>query len=295
MAGRPAPHAEQSPVQVVHREPDAVEHLWPNRAPGSVSDTEADIPLVRLFLPGQNLVTAGVVIYPGGAYKEIQKIYEGDDIALWLNQHGIAGIVLHYRVAPGYWFPAAFNDARRAVRFVRTRAAQYHLDPAKIGVAGFSAGGHLASTVATHFDAGDPSASDPIDRQSCRPDFLILGYPIISAAAPETHEGSMRNLFGASLNDSTRHEYSNHLHVTAQTPPTFLFHSNEDQPVPAENSLLFFAALRRAGVPAELHIYERGPHGAGLANGQDTTPRLPDFATWADLLANWLRARGVGR
>jgi acetyl esterase/lipase len=152
---------------------------------------------------------------------------------------------------------------------------------------GFSAGGHLASSAGTHFDAGNASSDDPIERVSCRPDFLILCYPVISFVTRYTHQGSKRNLLGQNPDAKLVESMSSELAVTAETPPTFLFHTNEDTGVPPENSVLFYMALRKAGVPAEMHVFEKGPHGVGLAQ------KLPALAAWPDLCAAWLRGRGL--
>ena len=170
---------------------------------------------------------------------------------------------------------------------MRLHAKDFGLVGDRIGIWGFSAGGHLASTVGTHFDAGNASATDPIDRMSSRPDFMILAYPVISMSAEYTHKGSRTNLLGEKPDPKLVESLSNERQVTPQTPPTFLFHTDEDTGVPAENSVAFYLALRKAGVPAEIHIYQRGKHGVGLA-GAD-----PILATWSGRLADWMKLRGL--
>jgi acetyl esterase/lipase len=179
------------------------------------------------------------------------------------------------------------TDVQRAIRFVRHRAAEYRIAADRVGVWGFSAGGHLASSAATRFDDGAPSAADPIDRLGSRPDFAILAYPVISFTTPYTHKGSLRNLLGDNPDPKLVESFSNELQVTPRTPPTFLFHTSADTGVPPENSVLFYLALRKAGVPAELHIYEKGPHGVGLA------PLDLALSTWPGRLADWMRGRGL--
>ena len=228
-----------------------------------------------------------MVVCPGGGYGHLAVDHEGDQIARWLNSFGVAAFVLKYRLAPRYRHPAPLQDAQRAIRTVRHRARELNLAPDRIGIWGFSAGGHLASTAGTHFDAGNAAAADPIDRQSSRPDFLILAYPVISFTTEYTHRGSLRNLLGDNPDPKLVESLSNEKQVTAQTPPTFLFHTNEDKGVPSENSVLFYLALRKAGVPAEMHIYERGPHGVGLA------PLDRALASWPDRLAEWFQTRGL--
>jgi len=196
---------------------------------------------------------------------------------------------LKYRLGPKYHHPAMIDDAQRAIRTVRTRAASMHIQPDRIGIWGFSAGGHLASTAATHFDAGNPNAPDPVDRAGSRPDFAILAYPVISLNSEYTHAGSRDNLLGKSPDPKLLDELSNDQKVTPQTPPTFLFHTSADRTVPVENSVRFYLALRKAGVPAEMHIFENGAHGAGLA------PTDATLSAWPPLLANWLRERGLLR
>lgn len=213
--------------------------------------------------------------------------HEGRQIAEWLNARGIAAFVLKYRLGPRYHHPIELGDAKRALRTVRAQAAEFRVAPDRIGVWGFSAGGHLASTLGTHFDAGDPNAPEPIDRVSCRPDFMILAYPVISLEGEYVHKGSRRNLLGDDPDPKLVELLSNEKQVTAQTPPTFLFHTDGDKTVPPENSVLFYLALRQAGVPAEMHIYERGNHGAGLAR------KDPILSSWPDRLADWLRNRGA--
>jgi acetyl esterase/lipase/enterochelin esterase-like enzyme len=271
------------------REPETV-RLWPQGAPGAIGTEEADKPSLTVYLPPADKATgAAVVVCPGGGYGALAMDHEGRQVADWLNNLGVAAFVLKYRIAPRYHHPAPLEDAQRALRTVRSRAAGWHIDPARIGIWGFSAGGHLASTAGTHFDAGRPEAEDPIDRASCRPDFLILAYPVISMEIPTTHGGSRHNLLGDHPDPKLVESLSNETQVTPQTPPTFLFHTNADAAVLPENSVLFYLALRKAHVPAEMHIYQNGQHGVGLA------PRDPVLSSWPDRLAAWMRSRGLLR
>lgn len=208
--------------------------------------------------------------------------HEGKQIAEWLNAHGVAAFVLKYRLGPRYHHPAPLQDAQRAIRYVRLNAAAMGIAPDRIGIWGFSAGGHLASTAGTHFDAGDPNATDPIDRAGSRPDFMILCYPVISFTTEYTHKGSLKNLLGENPDPNLANNLSTETQVTAQTPPAFLFYTNQD-PVRPENAVLFYMAMRKAGVPAELHIYERGPHGVGLALMD------PILSSWPPRLADWMK------
>ena len=286
LAAAAAALAQQAPAQ--HK----VELLWPGGAqgavPGAVGTEDSDKPSLTVYpAPEKSAVQTAVIVCPGGGYGFLAKDHEGDQIARWLNSLGIQAFVLQYRIAPRYHYPAPLLDAQRAIRFVRAHAGDYRIAPGRIGIWGFSAGGHLASTAGTHFDAGDANAADPIDRVSSRPDFMILAYPVISFTTPYTHQGSMHNLLGDNPDPKLVNSLSNETQVTAQTPPTFLFHTNEDNGVPPENSVLFYLALRKAGVPAEMHIYERGPHGVGLA------PTDAVLASWAGRLKDWLEIRGL--
>ncbi len=260
--------------------------LWNGPAPGALGDEDRDRPTLTIFLPSAPART-GVIVCPGGGYGALAENHEGRQVANWLNSIGVAAFVLKYRLGPRYHHPVELGDAQRAIRLVRTRAAEYGLAPDRIGIIGFSAGGHLASTAGTHFDAGQPDAPDPIDRAGSRPDFMILGYPVISFTTPYAHLGSLHNLLGEHPDPQLVQNLSNELQVTPQTPPTFLFSTNEDTVVPSENSVLFYLALRKNKVPAELHIFERGPHGVGLALGD------PTLSMWPPLLANWFRQRGL--
>ncbi len=267
-------------------EQPAFEPLWPDGAPGAVGSEEADRPGLWAYPLAGDTQAGAVVVCPGGGYGALAVQHEGHEVARWLNANGVAAFVLRYRIAPRYRHPAPLADVQRAIRLVRARAAEWRVDPRRVGVMGFSAGGHLASTVATHFDEGG-AETDEVERQSCRPDFAILCYPVISFVTPHAHAGSRRNLLGEEPDAELVKSLSNELHVTAETPPTFLFHTDADAGVVPENSILFYLALRRAGVPAELHIYERGPHGVGLA-AQD-----PVLGSWTERLRDWLRGRGV--
>jgi acetyl esterase/lipase len=262
--------------------------LWPGGAPGAVGANDEDKPSIMPYLvaPGQGAGT-GVVVCPGGGYRNLAIDHEGDQVARWLNSIGVAAFVLKYRLGPRYHHPAMINDVQRAIRLVRHQAAEYRIAPDRLGVWGFSAGGHLASTASTHFDSGKPDAQDPIDRLGSRPDFAILSYPVISFTTPYTHKGSLLNLLGENPDPKLVQLFSNELQVTAQTPPTFLFHTDGDTGVPPENSVLYYLALRKAGVPAEIHIYQRGPHGVGLGWGDEA------LGTWPARLADWLRIRGL--
>ena len=224
---------------------------------------------------------AAIVVCPGGGYGR-RAPHEGEPVARWLNGLGIAAFVLDYRVAP-FRHPFPLLDAQRALRTVRHRAAAWRVDPRRVGILGFSAGGHLAATAATHHDAGDPTAADPIDRLSSRPDLLVLCYPVITFAGPARHAGSMRNLLGDAPTEAQQRHLSGELQVNANTPPTFLWHTAEDAGVPVENSLLFASALGRHGVPFALHVFPQGRHGLGLATD------APGASAWPALCATWLR------
>ncbi len=262
--------------------------LWPQGAPGAQGDSDADRPAVRIYLPPEaKAAGTAVVVCPGGGYGHLALDHEGRQIAEWLNSLGVAAFVLRYRLGPKYHHPIELGDAQRALRYVRSKSAEFHVAPDRIGMWGFSAGGHLASTAGTHFDGGNPDAADPVDRVSCRPDFMILAYPVISFVTEYAHKGSYLNLLGANPDPKLMESLSNERQVTPQTPPTFLFHSNADKGVPAENSVLFYLALRKAGVPSEIHIYERGNHGVGLAQ------KDPVLSTWPARLADWMKVRGL--
>jgi acetyl esterase/lipase len=262
------------------------EPLWPKAAPGALGDKDADVPTLTPFLPSADKASgAAVVICPGGGYGGLAISYEGMDVGAWMAKRGVAGFVLKYRVAP-YKHPIPLQDAQRALRTVRARAKEFGVDPTRVGILGFSAGGHLASTAATHFDDGKADAADPIDRAGCRPDFAILCYPVITLKPPYAHMGSRYNLLGKDADEKLVESLCNDEQVTDKTPPTFLFHTADDNVVPVENSLLFFEALHKAKVPAELHVYEHGRHGVGLA------PNEPALSSWPDLLETWMKAHG---
>ncbi len=264
------------------------ELLWPNGAPAALGSDDADKPSLTPYLvPAGRGAGTAVIVCPGGGYGALSMDKEGDQIARWLNSIDVAAFVLKYRLGPKYRHPVELGDAQRAIRTVRAKAAEYRVLPDRVGIMGFSAGGHLASTASTHFDAGNAGAADPTDRVSSRPDFAILCYPVISFTTPYIHRGSMRNLLGDQPDPKLVENLSNELQVTAQTPPTFLFHTNSDTGVPPENTVLYYMALRKAGVPAEMHIYERGPHGVGLAQTDEA------LSSWPARLADWLRVRGL--
>jgi acetyl esterase/lipase len=267
--------------------PPKGELLWPGAAPGAQGTEDIDKPTLAAYLvPAGRGTGTAVIVCPGGGYQGLSMDKEGDQIARWLNSLGVTSFVLKYRLGPKYHHPVELGDAQRAIRTVRSKAAEYRIMPDRIGIMGFSAGGHLASTAGTHFDAGDSGAADPIDKLSSRPDFLVLCYPVISFTN-YPHQGSRRNLLGENADPKLVENLSNEMQVTAQTPPTFLFHTTTDATVPVENSVMFYSALRKAGVPAELHIYERGPHGVGLAQTDEA------LSSWPARLADWLRVRGL--
>ena len=260
--------------------------LWPLGAPEAKGADLPDRPTIFLYLPPSPKPTPAVVICPGGGYTVLEMDYEGRQVADWMNNLGIAAFVLKYRLAPAYHYPVPLLDAQRALRYVRANAQLYNLIPNQIGIMGFSAGGHLAALAATHFEDKAP-VGDAIDRVSARPDFLVLVYPVISCSAPFSQAVSCKQLLGENPRPGLADLVSNEKHVTPQTPPTFLFHTNDDDGVSAENSLAFYMALRKAGVPAELHIYQHGPHGVGLAQ------KDPILSSWPQRLADWLRLHGL--
>ena len=262
--------------------------LWPGGAPGAKgNDPDLDAPSITVYRPGPSRANgASVVVCPGGGYGMLAMDHEGKQVAEWLNGLGLTAAVLKYRLGPRYHHPAMLQDASRAIRTVRARSKEWELDPKRVALLGFSAGGHLASTAGTHFDAGKPDADDPVGRESCRPDRLILLYPVIALATPYAHQGSKKNLLGDDPADDLVAGLSNETQVSKDTPPTFLAHTDEDTAVPPENSLLFALALRKAKVPLELHVFEKGRHGLGLGGGE------PNFGKWPSLCEGWLKDQG---
>jgi acetyl esterase/lipase len=266
--------------------------LWAQGALGALGQADKDIPTLTPYFPEPAKATgAAIVICPGGGYARLAP-HEGADYARFLNEYGIAGFVLKYRLGPdGYHHPAMLQDAARAIRTVRANAAAWKLDPKRIGIMGSSAGGHLASTLLTHFDAGKADATDPVEAQSSRPDLGILCYAVITFGE-FAHQGSRENLLGKDPPPELVRDLSNELQVTKDTPPCFLWHTWEDKAVPVENTLQFAAALRKVGVPFDLHIYQKGPHGLGLGSREwDPSHRLP----WTADLVYWLKAQGFAR
>lgn len=261
--------------------------LWPDGAPGAKGTEPVDIPTLTLFPAAVRSRTAcGVVICPGGGYRNLAMGHEGNDIAAWFNSLGVSAYVLQYRLAPNYQHPAPLHDVQRAIRYVRANAQELGLNPERIGVLGFSAGGHLASTAATHFSEGNPQSADPIERASCRPDFAILCYPVITFTNSSMHRGSRNNLIGENPSEELIQLLSNELQVTPQTPPTFLFHTWEDTGVPPLNSLLFYQAMLKHGVKGELHIFQPGRHGVGLGH------EIPGTNQWNRLAEIWMKNNG---
>ena len=279
------------------------EPLWRDGAPGEKQLDDADTtdnrdprnynrwmtriqtPTISIHRPATENTGTAVVICPGGGYGGLAIDKEGFDVARWFASLGVTGVVLKYRVND-YGHPAPRDDVQRAIRTIRHRAKELGVSPQRIGVMGFSAGGHLASTAGTHFEAGNPQADDPIDRESSRPDFMILVYPVISFRAPVGHAGSARNLLGADPDEALIDEYSNETRVTADTPPTFLVHTIDD-PVKVENSIVFFRALKQQDVPVSFAVFPTGGHGYGLGvNGGDV-------ANWPKRCEEWLEGRGL--
>ncbi len=282
----PPPPAAPTPAPtLVNTIPPNSLRLWAGDAPGALGQRPQDIPTLTPFLPAASKRNgASVVICPGGGYSGLAD-HEGAGYAEWLAEHGVAAYVLRYRLgSQGYRHPIELGDVARAMRMVRSFAKRDGLDPARVGVMGSSAGGHLAASIATLFDAGNATAPDPLDRESSRPDVAILCYPVITLGE-FTHNGSRNQLLGPNPAPELLKELSTEMRVTKDTPPTFLWHTMADTTVPVENSLMFAAALRKARVPFSLHIYETGVHGLGL--GRPGRPAPP----WGDQLLYWLKER----
>ncbi len=263
--------------------------LWQDGAPGAKGDEVYDKPLLILHpAPTSTATGAAIVVCPGGGYGHLAMDHEGKQVAEWLNSLGISAYILKYRLGNpeygDYKHPVMMEDGLRAMRIVRYHAEEWDIDPDKIGVLGFSAGGHLASTIGTHFEDGNPNAKDPIDHVNSRPSFMVLCYPVISFTTGYAHRGSRRNLLGNNPDQTVVESLSNENQINTLTPPTFLVHTDEDSGVPPENSILFYMGLREAKVPAELHIFRQGRHGLGL--GVEDLP----FQKWPELCEAWMRS-----
>jgi len=265
------------------------ELVWPDGAPGATGDGPGDKPTLTPHFPPEGKATgAAVIVCPGGGYFGVMMSYEGHEVAEWLNTLGVTSFVLEYRHGGnGYRHPAPLQDAQRALAIVRSRADEWGVDPNRIGMLGFSAGGHLASCVGTHFGPGDPGAIDPLDRVSTRPDFLILIYSVISLVEWYAEGGSLANLLGENPDEELIRSMSSELQVTAETPLTFLVHGGNDEVVPAENSVVFYLVLQKMNVPAEMHLFEKGTHGFGMK--REPGP----VSAWPELCAAWMEGRGL--
>jgi acetyl esterase/lipase len=261
--------------------------LWPDGAPKAVGKTPGDIPTLTIYLPASNPTKTGVVIAPGGGYHNLSMIHEGEVVAHWLNARGVAAFVLKYRLGPVYHYPIELYDAQRGLRLVRMNAKEFGIAPDHVGMWGFSAGGHLAATAGTHYDAGNAASPDPIDKVGCRPDFLILAYAVITLLQPNVHGSSRKYLLGDDPTQTLLQQLSDDTQVTKDTPPTFLFSTTDDGTVPVLNSVAFYTALVKNDVPAEMHLFQHGNHGVGLAEGN------PQLNIWPELLIKWMRERGL--
>jgi acetyl esterase/lipase len=265
--------------------------LWNGPAPQSHGTTPNDIPTLTVFLPeNASQASPAIVICPGGGYQMLAFDHEGINEAKWFQQRGVAAFVLKYRLpVNGYRHPVPMLDAQRAMRLVRSHAADWKINPAKVAVMGFSAGGHLAATVDTHFDAGNPQAADSVDKQGCRPDFAVLVYAVIGMknVTTEPEKGCRTNLFGPNPDPALVESLSNETQVTSQMPPTVLVHAVDDESVPIEQSRLMYAVLQKAGVPSALQEYPHGGHGFGLG-AKDRNPP----PGWLDKAYDWLKSQG---
>lgn len=264
--------------------------LWPGTAPEAKGATCDDIPALTLIDPREGTANgSAVIIFPGGAYSHLAGDLEGREVADWFTARGVRAFILSYRLAShGYGLPVPLLDARRAIQTVRARAGDYHVNPNRIGVIGFSAGGHLAALAGTQFVPGKPEADDPIERASSRPDFLVLGYPWLDAITRDTTFLSYCKIFNLMDQcDALRAKYDPVLFVSKDTPPTFIYHTFNDKTAAAEPSIEFYQALLKAGVPSEMHIFANGRHGSGLGKGD------PVLDQWPALLESWLRAQGL--
>ena len=262
--------------------------LWEHGAPGAKGAADEDKPRLEFFgaSPLDKLkdgLRTAVIVCPGGGYRNLAYDKEGTRIAEWLNVQGVSAFVLTYRVSPKYVYPVPIEDGQRAVRWVRAHAAEYGVAPTRIGAWGFSAGGHLVGILGTEFDAGKADASDPVDKVSDRPDFVISSYGGLTLEPGVAKPTAMVSLIGEHASPEVREKMSPEKHVTAQTPPYFLYATTTDEQVPVLSSVVFFTALQRAGVPAEMHIFERGPHGTALAQ------QYPALSVWTASLTNWMR------
>lgn len=259
--------------------------LWQGGAPGAKGKDPADIPGVYIY-QAKNPNGAAVVVCPGGGYGALAMDHEGKQIAEWLNKHGVTAVVVKYRLGPKYNHPIPLTDAQRAIRYVRAHGFDLNVQDNQVGILGFSAGGHLASTAATHFDKGDKDAKDPIDKERSRPDFAVLMYPVITFESPFAHVGSRNNLLGKNPDPKLVESLCNDKQVTKETPPTFLVHTSEDSGVRPENSVLFYLACKKHNVPVEMHIFEKGRHGLGLG------PKELPYSSWPDRCVAWMKDRG---
>lgn len=266
---------------------DHVLELWPDGAPGAKGTLERDKPTLTVFLPEQSKATGtGILVFPGGGYAGLAMEDPGYTGAKWLNSLGIAAFVVKYRLGRRYHHPAQLNDAQRAVQIVRENAEDWKLDRDKIGVMGFSAGGHLASTVGTHFEEVDIYINESSERYSSRPDFMILVYPLITMKDNYTNRFALRHLLGKDPSPNLITSLSNETQVTSKTPPTFIVHGSNDDVVPVQNSVQFYLALKEHNVPAEMHIYEDAPHGFKLGFHD------PVLSSWTKLCVLWLESKG---
>jgi acetyl esterase/lipase len=262
--------------------------LWPGDAPEAKGTACDDIPTLSVLQPQPGRANgSAVIVLPGGAYMGLASILEGREVADWFASHGYTAFVLRYRLGKKYLLPVPLIDARRAVQLVRTRARDYHIAPNRIAVIGFSAGGHLAGLTGTQFIPGKPDAEDPIERVSSRPDYLVLGYPWIGGISPDTSHLTYCKLVDVMDRcEALQKAYSPNLFVTKDTPPTFIYHTTNDETVPVEQALSFYKAELKAGVSSEIHIFAKGPHGSGLGLGEASLDQ------WPNLLETWLRAQG---
>jgi acetyl esterase/lipase len=283
--------ADENNISLADGKP--VELLWPDGAPGALGDGDADKPTLTIFLPPrEKSAGTGVVILPGGGYVSCSMEKEGYRPALWFNERGVAAFVVRYRTnnatCTSYKHPSPIQDARRAMRIVRSRASQLGFESDKLGLMGYSAGGHLAASVATHWQDKIEDGKDNLAPSfSTKPDFLMLIYPVVTMLDPFVHAGSRKSLLCDYPPVKVMEEWSCQRKVTGETPPTFLVSTWEDKSVPAENSIEFYNAMRKWRVPGELHVYEKGPHGFGM------NPGFGPASNWPDRLDEWLRIRSL--